>query len=151
MHAATSALVVQKITHNPEGFYSGIFSRPKKDGSNRLILNLKKLNSYIKYQHFKMESIQNVIEILKPNVFMASVDLKDAFYSIPIASEHHRYLKFKFRNESYKFIAMPNGYGPAMRIFTKITKVLFTKLKEFQYESVLYVDDYFLQGNTSEN
>ena len=43
-----------------------------------------------------MESIHNVINVIRPNVFMASVDLKDAFFFVPIFKEHQKYLK-KFR------------------------------------------------------
>ena len=28
-----------------------------------------------------MESLQNVLELIRPGVYMASIDLKDAFYS----------------------------------------------------------------------
>ena len=34
------------------------------------------------YQHFKMESINQVIDIVRPNVYKGSTNLKDAFYSI---------------------------------------------------------------------
>ena len=40
---------------------------------------------------------------------------------------------------------MPNGYGPAMRIFTKITKIPFTLLRKKGHVSVVYVDDSYLQ------
>ena len=45
---------------------------------------------------------------------------------------------------------MPNGYGPAMRIFTKITKIPFTHLRKKVHVSVAYVDDSYLQGKTYE-
>ena len=67
---------------------------PKKDGSDRMILNLKGLNRFMEYRHFKMESFSTVVNMVKPNCFMASVDLKDAYYSVPIALEHQKYLKF---------------------------------------------------------
>ena len=38
-------------------FISGIFTRNKKDGSKRMILSLKNFNMFVKYKHFKMESI----------------------------------------------------------------------------------------------
>ena len=38
-------------------FISPIFTTKKSDGSPWLILNLKKLNCYIRYVHFKIESL----------------------------------------------------------------------------------------------
>ena len=38
-----------------------------------------------------MESINQVIEIVKPNGYMASIELKDSFYSIPMHPEHQKY------------------------------------------------------------
>ena len=35
-----------------------------------------------------MESLQNVLNIIRPNCWMASADLKDAFYMEPIHPDH---------------------------------------------------------------
>ena len=50
----------------------------------RMILNLKKPNKYIENKHFKTNSLQNVFHMVKPVSWMASVDLKDAYYSVTI-------------------------------------------------------------------
>ena len=65
-----SKTVITKSIKLPSDFISGVFTRDKKDGSKRMILNLKKLNTYIKYNHFKMEYIQNVIDIVRPGVYI---------------------------------------------------------------------------------
>lgn len=78
-------------------FISSIITREKKDGSFRMILNLKKLNKIIEYKHFKMESLQEVIESIVPGCYMASVDLKDAFFTIPIYKYDRKFLKFIHR------------------------------------------------------
>ena len=41
---------------------------------------------------------------------------------------------------------MPNGYGPAMRIFIKISKIPFSILRKKGFLSIVYVDDSYLQG-----
>ena len=105
-------------------FVSRVFVRSKKDGSKLMILKLKKLNKFVEYKHFKVESLQNVLELMTPWVYMASTDLKDVFYSVPVDNNHQAYLTF-FVEEYLKFVCMPNGYGPAMRIFTKISKIHF--------------------------
>ena len=68
-------------------FLSGIFTVPKRDGSSRLILNLKKLNLAVRYHHVKMETLYDVLNLVKPNMWMAGIDLKDAYYSIPVHPE----------------------------------------------------------------
>ena len=77
-------------------FISGIFTRDKKDGNKRMILNLNKFNKFVNYKLFKMESINNVINLIKPDVYMASIDLKDTFFSVPIHYDDQKYLKFIF-------------------------------------------------------
>ena len=58
----------------------------------------------------------------------------------------HPYLT-SFVEEYLKFVCMPNGYGPAMRIFTKISKIPFSIFKEKGFLFVVYVDDSYLQGD----
>ena len=89
---------VVEQTHCVEGdFISTIFVRPKKDGTYRMILNLKTLNEFVSYYHFKMDNIKTALKLMRPGCFMASVDLKDAYYSVPIAREDRRYLKFEWQ------------------------------------------------------
>ena len=85
---------------------STIFVRPKKDGSYRLILNLKPLNEFVSYYHFKMDNIHTLLKLMRPGCFMASVNLKDAHYSIPIASEDQQLLKFEW-GELFSFYLSP--------------------------------------------
>ena len=97
-----------------------------------------------------MESLQNVLELIRPGVYVASIDLKDAFYSVPVHKNHQPYLTF-FIEEYLKFVCMPNGYGPAMQIFTKISKIPFSIFREKCFLSAVYVDDSYLQGDDYED
>ena len=45
-----------------------------------MILNLLKFKKFVNYKHFNIESINKVINLIKPNVYTASIDLKDAFF-----------------------------------------------------------------------
>ena len=112
-----------------------------------MILNLKKFNKFVSYKHFNMESNNNVINLIKPNAYMASIDLKDAFFSVPIHNDHQKYLRFIFGN-LFQLISMPNGYRPATGIFIKILKVPFGHLRSQGHNSVVYVDNSYLQGDT---
>ena len=83
-----------------------------------------------------MEFINNIINLIKPNVDMTSIDLKDAFLSVPIHNDHQKYLKFMFVN-LLQFTSMPNGYRLPMRVFAIISKVPFGHLRSQGYNSVV--------------
>ena len=115
-----------------------------------MILNLKNFNKFMCYRHFKMESLQNVLNVTEEDASVASIDLKGTFYSVPVTAHHQKYLKC-FANEYLKFTCMPNGYGPVIRIFTNITKVPFSVLRMQGHTSVVYLDKSYLQGDSYES
>ena len=65
-------------------FASNLFLVKKKDRGQRPVINLKQLNAYILYCHFKMEGLQNLKYMLQKGHYMCKLDLKDAYFSIPL-------------------------------------------------------------------
>ena len=47
-----------------KGFYSSIFIVQKKDGGQRPVINLKRLNYHVKSEHFKLETLHTVKSLL---------------------------------------------------------------------------------------
>ena len=86
--------IISRSIFQEELIISPIFLRPKPDGSHRVIFNLKSLNDSVVYQHFKLDTLEKAIQLVRPGCYMASLDLKDAYYSVLIALEQQRYLKF---------------------------------------------------------
>ena len=84
--------IIRPSVSTPGDILSPIFVTPKKDGSYRVIFNLKKLNQSLSYYHFKLDTLQTAITLVKPFCYMSSIDLKDAYYSIPIALSINRIL-----------------------------------------------------------
>ena len=75
--------VIKESQHVEGKFISPIFLVPKSEDSFRMILNLKRLNKYMPYVHFKMETIKSILTLVTPNCYMAKVDIKGAYYSVP--------------------------------------------------------------------
>ena len=142
--------VISRTSIEEGDYFSNLFTTPKKDGTYRTILNLKFLNKECDTKHFKMESLKNALHMVRRNAYLASIDIKDAFYSVPICESHRKYLKFSWTESPFNFNVMPNGYKDAMRVFTKLLKPVFSHLREQGYESVIYVDDSLLHGDTFE-
>lgn len=132
-------------------FISGIFLIPKSDGSHRLILNLKNLNKFIRTEHFKMENHKVAINLISEQAYLASLDLKDAYFLVPIANRHRRYLRFRFLGKTYEYKCLPFGLSTAPFVFTKLMKPLLSHLRGRGFISVLYIDDFLLIGQTYED
>ena len=147
----TSRGVLEQSVHEDGEWVSNVFVRPKPGGEFRMILDLTELNKYVKYQHFKMFSLQTALELVKNNSWLASIDLKDAYYSVPIHSSHRKYLKFRWNKILYAFRALPNGLACAPRIFTKILAPVYANLRSGVggHECFPYIDS-FLRADTEE-
>ena len=113
-----------------QGFYSQLFLVPKKDGGQRPVINLKKLNSFTRTEHFKMEGIHILKDLLKPGDWMAKVDLKDAYFMVPMAQEDKKFLRFRWKGRSYQFNCLPFSLSPAPWVFTKTTRPVAAALRE---------------------
>ena len=119
---------------------------PKPDGSSRLILNLKNLNEFIEVFHFKLEDSRTAQNLMHPGCFLVTLDLKDAYYIVPITKNCRKYLRFIFLGELFEFTVLPFGLNCAPYVFTKIMKPVVSYLRKLGYSSVIYLDDWLLIG-----
>ena len=72
---------------------------------------------------------------------MASVDLKDAYYSIPVNPEHRKYLMFEWEGQYYQFTCLPNGLSSTPPVFTKILKPVYSHLRSIGHMCMGHIDD----------
>ena len=130
----------------PEQILSNIFVRPKKWGKFRPIINLKQMNYFIPYHHFKMEGLKDVKNILRKGDFLCKLDLKDAYFSIPLSKKSRKYVRFRWKGNLYQFLCLAFGLGPAPRIFTKLMKVPISILRRINIRLIIYRDDMLLMA-----
>ncbi len=100
--------VVQESEHEEGEIISPIFIKEKSVGTHRLILNLKKANEKIVNHHFKMETISTILQLIQPNCYMESIDIKDAYYTVAIRKDMQKYLKFQFEGKLFVFRVLLN-------------------------------------------
>ena len=86
-----------------EGFVSQIFLVEKKEGGQRPVINLKALNTFFKHEHFKMEGLHILPDLIQSEDWMIKLDLKDAYLQVPIHTEHQHLLQFQWEDKSYQF------------------------------------------------
>ena len=137
---------IGRSVHELDECLSPIFVVPKSDGSHRLIFNFKICNEAVIFRHFKMDTLNTVLNLITPGAYMASLDLKHAYYTIPIAVEHRKFLKFVWNGQLYEFRTLPMGLSSSPRIFTKVMKPPLATLRQDGYTISGYLDDFYLQG-----
>ena len=145
-----SKRVIEPTGHSHGEIISNIFLRNKKDGSYQMILNLKKLNQYGSKIYFKMDTLNTVIiiKLIEKDCYMASINLKDAYYSVSITPLDRKYLRFMWRGALFQFTCLLNGLSCAPRKFTKLLKPALSTLHLRGHVSSAYLDDMYLQGKT---
>ena len=143
-----SKSVIVNSTREPNDYVSSIFMRAKKDGRYRIILNLKTFNEFLKFKHCKLESIEDALDLITEACYFGSVDLKDAYYSIPTHEKYQKYLKLFWKEEYYQYIVLPNEFSSAVRVFTKVLTPPFKYLKSKGHLPVKYIDGSLLLGET---
>ena len=140
--------VIEKSNYEAGEIISPIFGVPKSDGSVRIILNLKQFNEIVEYEHFKMENAITAMQMIRKGCFMASIDLRSAYYSVPIKEEFRKYLKFIWRGQLFQYTCFPNGLSNCPRYFTKLMKPVYAFLRCKGHISTAYIDDSYLQAQT---
>ena len=91
-----------------------------------------------------MEFLNVVLTIIKPGVWMVSVDLHDAYYTISVHTDHQN--TFDWHYNYYKCTCLPNDYAQAPMIFTKLLTRPFSFLGRRGDQSVIYIDCTYMQG-----
>jgi hypothetical protein len=121
---------------------SSVFFVPKKGGQWRLVVNLKPLNQFVEKEHFQMEGLKEVRDIIRPNDWMFKLDFKDAYFHVPIHPRHRHYLAFEWRNVTYQYKALPFGLTSAPRIFSKLMAAVAAFFRAKGIRLVFYLDDW---------
>ena len=130
--------------HSTNQFVTHIFLASKKDEANRPVIDLKQLNKHVKYMHFKMEGIPNLVDLIQRDDHMCKLDLKDAYFVIPVALQYQEYLKFRWNGVLYKFKVAPSGLGSDPQTFSKLMKPVIAMMRRSGIRCVIYLDDLIL-------
>ncbi len=102
-----------------------------------------------------MQSVNNAIDILKPNYYMAKVNLEWAYQSISIKQCEQTLtgLQWTFSNGETKYLQdkkLPFGARKSPAIFNRLTQAVRRMMERRGYSIVVYLDDFLLVEETLE-
>lgn len=126
--------------HHREGEYmSNLILVEKRKRSHHQVINLKNLNKFALYEHFKMECL-NSLKCL----------LKDVYFSVPL----HKYLRklnqFLLKGNLYEYLCLCFSISPAPGILSKLIKVPLAILRRLSVLTVIYLGNMLLIRRATE-
>ena len=128
------------------GYYNTYFLVPQNDGSLKPILNLKYFNLNVCKTSFQMQSI---VAVMRPQQWMASMELKDAYFDVPVVAVHHQFLRFSWLGMSYQFGILPFSLS-APRVFIRTLAPLVAWLRLLGAQLYTYLDNLLIMGESKE-
>ena len=146
--ALCSKGVVERVADHPRLCLSPVFLVPKRSGKYGMILNLKRINTHISPVHFRMETLKSILPLLRPGDWTVSIDLKDAYHHVPIATRSRSLLGFATAGRVYRFKALPFGLKPAPRLFTRLVACVAAFLRQHGLRVFCYLDDWLLAADS---
>ena len=150
-HYLESAAVEELPADTEGGLWSTFFPVAKKNTAKvRGCLDLRPLNRHLRCEHFKMEGLHTVRDLLRRRDFMTKVDMSDYFFHLPIKPEDRQYFRFMWQGKKYQCTAMPFGLAPAPRLATKILQPVVRHLRSMGVRVVVYIDDLLILARSQE-
>ena len=122
-----SKRVINLIYQQKDQFLSTLFLALKKDGNQRPVINLKQLNQFIPYQHFKegLHFLKKVTIILEYARICQNMQagFEGYLFLCPIKQKIREMCEISLVRYLHEFICLCFGLGPAPRVFTKLLKI----------------------------
>ena len=132
-------------------FMNRLFEVPKRDSpTTRLVLDVSCLNLSIPTFKFRMTTVKTVRRTLRQGWYLASIDLKDAYWHVPIARSFRPYLAFSAGGDTYQFCVLPFGLNIAPRVFSKILQPVHSRLANLGVQIMMYLDDWLIMAPSSQ-
>ncbi|KAL0810648.1 hypothetical protein ABMA28_010755 [Loxostege sticticalis] len=137
------------IQESESDFASPILLVKKKDGSDRMCVDFRKLNDVTIKDRFPLPRIDDHIDRLGRNKYFTSLDMATGFHQIPVAKESVPLTGFVTPEGHYEYLKMPYGLANAPVIYQRIiTKTLREHIESG--EILVYIDDVLILSRTIE-
>ena len=102
------------------GFYSRMFVIPKASGGWRLTIDLSPFNRFEWITKFRMETAASVLQSIREGDWMVLLDLKDAYFHIPIHLDSRKFLRFVWKGVVWQLRTLCFGLSTAPQVFTRV-------------------------------
>lgn len=121
----------------------------KSDDSYRFCIDFRKLNAVTKKDSYPIPYISAILDKLRCAKFISSIDIKSAFWQVPLSERSREYTAFTVPGRNlYQFCRMPFGLTNAPATWQRIIdRVLGSDL---EYNVMVYLDDIIIISESFE-
>ncbi len=102
------------------------------------------LSPLLKVLPFHTLCTLDVLQAINPQQWFTTIDLKDAFFHVPIAPQHRPFLRFAFQGRVYQFCLLPFGLSLSPQVFTRCMSVALYPIQAQGVHLLPYLDDWLL-------
>ena len=117
---------------------------PKKHNKFRLITDLRRVNDHTQKISFQYENIDTVLQLVEPQDYLVTLDIKNGFQHVPVSEADQTYLGFKWRGQYYCWQVLPFGLSLSPYFFHKCVREAVRHLRSLHLRTSAYVDDFIL-------
>ena len=117
----------------------------KKDGTQRMCVDYRKLNKVTGNDPYPLPNIEELIANLGSSRFITTLDLTKGYYQVPVTPKHQEKTAFGTPYRKYGFVTMPFGLISAPSTFQRLMDEVLDGLHEF---TVAYLDDILIHSQT---
>ncbi len=127
------------IRPSSSSYTSEIVLVRKKTGDWRFCVDYRSLNKLTVKDKYPLPRIADLVRAIKGSRFFAALDLRGAYWQIPMEPESIKYTAFRCFLGLYEFVVMPFGLTNAPATFQRVMDFLFLDL---HFSGILcYLDD----------
>ena len=102
-----------------EGNILPAFLLKKSSGGHRFIHDLRLTNLGARFPRRKLKTrLHKVLLLIKQHAWLASLDLKNAYYLVKLHPDSRKWVQFSWRGTVYRFNRLPMGLSPSMHVFS---------------------------------
>lgn len=122
---------------------------PKQEGVVRLCIDARKLNAVTKKNCYTPMNIDRIFAQISKARYFSSIDLKDAYYQIPLAKQDQQKTAFSIHGMGiFTYKRMPQGLINSAASLCRLVETVFNV--ENEPEIFVYIDDFIICTETFE-
>lgn len=143
-------LVEGIVVPSNSNFASPVVLAKKKDGSYRLCVDYRKLNTRIVKDRYPLPIIEDILENLYSARVFTSLDLKNGFFHVDIHPESRKFTSFVTPDAQYEFCKVPFGLCNSPSVFQRFINTVFKDLVRERF-LFIYMDDLIIPSENEED